>query len=1335
MVTLLALGTLSHSHTWYVISSSNQHCPDVATCHKLSFYFENATKYFQPNTAFIFMTGKHILNLTQPIVISNMNNLILTGQKGDHHIPTIQCAKDTFGFTFKNISSIVVSTLQITNCGPSIHDSAITITSTKMARLSNLFVVKTQGIGVKLQDVDEVVISSSYFADNGLGVKNCSLESIKWWNSIHITFDDSRKVKYNISETIFKGNSQFEQIGGGLFINTINTLSTSVYIKGCQFRGINGCLVSGANITITEYNQSALVEISDSLFSNNRRIDVPNSNANTEIIGGALKIMTKQTVTYRYGVSHKIMLHNSSFLYNRASYCAGVGIIFSSINIPGTVVVKECHFISNIGEKRNGGMCIIPMDDITMLGPKYVISVSDSVFRLNEGPVGAALFIWPIWNGNYTLDVSLKSCSFEFNKIIDSNEQEAGIVSMWLSPRGNVTHSVTSVSTIFVSDCSFVSNLVGPGLCFTDTDLGSTERVLSIIVNRSTFINNTASLQSTGMIVNFTNTLLNFTASDCLFQNNTGSSPVIYIKHKLSFMTTVSPPDIMLTNVTVQTSKYMVESVRLVCEIFLIEITFTNVTIKDNEAAGMSNLNCALKFRGHNIIANNKTPFGGGGLTVNGTGYAYTHIIDSAVIFQNNTALLGGALYSSDETLTHTSLQVPCTFISLNAIFINDTATIGHNLYGGIMTQCVTGLQRLGVKTFYLSSKCEELPHSILQNNLSISSNPYSVYLCNVNDNTLLNNTNTSVSVFPGQSFNVSLVTTGYCESISPGPLKISSSSGIKVVADIQSEHTSNVCKMLYYTATGNGSKGNVTISTYTADQPSFVIPKHFTVMIHFSTCPYGMEVSGNGVCECNQVLSAIHVHCNISKWPYPILKSSGNNAWLAYNKGSNCTVVISDCPFDYCTIDSDVYFNLNDSTDRQCAYNRTGTLCGQCQEGLSLMLGSNACYKCTNTYLFLLMAFIIAGIVLVSCLITFNMTVSVGTINGLLFYVNIIKLNEAVFFPNGSIPVISHFISWMNLDFGFEVCFFNGLNGYWKTWLQFVFPFYVWLIAILIIIISRKSIRISQYLCSNIISVLATLILMSFTKILRNVTNALAVTKLHCDKYQEFVWSIDGNVNYMSIRHLVLVIFSSIILFIAVMYTSIIFFSQWLQRYSGKFCCSFSLFRLQPFLDAYTGPYRDKHRYWSGLLLLIRLALTFIFTFTSGSMKYLNNYCILLIEVVLILSFLSTEIYQSNINSLLERFFHINLSVLCLINSVMCQSGFQSYTSSITIVSIAISMLVFSTAVTQKMCSKCCEKKECAETVSSEVQPLLGQPSNVNDCSTYDVVVRQRDPIIFDLN
>ena len=130
---------------------------------------------------------------------------------------------------------------------------------------------------------------------------------------------------------------------------------------------------------------------------------------------------------------------------------------------------------------------------------------------------------------------------------------------------------------------------------------------------------------------------------------------------------------------------------------------------------------------------------------------------------------------------------------------------------------------------------------------------------------------------------------------------------------------------------------------------------------------------------------------------------------------------------------------------DSQCAFNRASILRDGCQKGLSLALGSSQCLPCSNTYLTLLIPFTIAGFALVFFLTFLDLTVSQGTTNGLIFNVNIVKANEAVFFPPGDTNILTVFISWLNLDLGIETCFVDGLNGYWKTWLQFVFPVYIW--------------------------------------------------------------------------------------------------------------------------------------------------------------------------------------------------------------------------------------------------------------------------------------------------
>ena len=44
---------------------------------------------------------------------------------------------------------------------------------------------------------------------------------------------------------------------------------------------------------------------------------------------------------------------------------------------------------------------------------------------------------------------------------------------------------------------------------------------------------------------------------------------------------------------------------------------------------------------------------------------------------------------------------------------------------------------------------------------------------------------------------------------------------------------------------------------------------------------------------------------------------------------------------------------------------------------------------------------------------------------------------------------ILTVFIAWVNLDFGFETCFYDRMDGYAKTWLQLVFPSHIILLTI----------------------------------------------------------------------------------------------------------------------------------------------------------------------------------------------------------------------------------------------------------------------------------------------
>ena len=63
--------------------------------------------------------------------------------------------------------------------------------------------------------------------------------------------------------------------------------------------------------------------------------------------------------------------------------------------------------------------------------------------------------------------------------------------------------------------------------------------------------------------------------------------------------------------------------------------------------------------------------------------------------------------------------------------------------------------------------------------------------------------------------------------------------------------------------------------------------------------------------------------------------------------------------------------------------------------------------------------------------------------------------------------------IAWLNLDFGIEACFFDGMDAYSKRWLQYVFPAYLWLLVGLMILISNFLHKFARLLGNNPVSVL----------------------------------------------------------------------------------------------------------------------------------------------------------------------------------------------------------------------------------------------------------------------
>jgi len=272
-------------------------------------------------------------------------------------------------------------------------------------------------------------------------------------------------------------------------------------------------------------------------------------------------------------------------------------------------------------------------------------------------------------------------------------------------------------------------------------------------------------------------------------------------------------------------------------------------------------------------------------------------------------------------------------------------------------------------------------------------------------------------------------------------------------------------------------------------------------------SCPPGFshsKMENSCVCDPRLAKYTDEHKCTITNGVGSITRDSDRKFWVGYDDHSHELILNSLCPFDYC-VSQAVNFSLN-NTDMQCAKYRTHLLCGACENGYSLVLGTSDCKQCTNSHLILLIPFAVMGVALVLLLVC-KLTVATGTLSGLVFYANIVGANRTIFLPEESTDAFSIFIAWINLDFGIETCFYDGMDAYSKTWLQFVFPAYIWVLVGLMIVISHFSHRFANLLGSNPVSVLATLILLSYAKILRTLIGAFYITHLEYPTHNRSVW------------------------------------------------------------------------------------------------------------------------------------------------------------------------------------------------------------------------------------
>ena len=112
------------------------------------------------------------------------------------------------------------------------------------------------------------------------------------------------------------------------------------------------------------------------------------------------------------------------------------------------------------------------------------------------------------------------------------------------------------------------------------------------------------------------------------------------------------------------------------------------------------------------------------------------------------------------------------------------------------------------------------------------------------------------------------------------------------------------------------------------------------------------------------------------------------------------------------------------------------------------------------------------------------------------------------------------------------------------------------------------------------------------------NLIHSTVITISSAGSQEDVVWLLDGDIKYLDRTHIPLFLVTLMILILAIAYKIMIFSWQWVIRLPKKWTNNQ---KLNSLIKTYQAPFNDRHRYWTGLLLLLRLLLTLILSFTAS--------------------------------------------------------------------------------------------------------------------------------------
>ena len=376
------------------------------------------------------------------------------------------------------------------------------------------------------------------------------------------------------------------------------------------------------------------------------------------------------------------------------------------------------------------------------------------------------------------------------------------------------------------------------------------------------------------------------------------------------------------------------------------------------------------------------------------------------LLFSANVAYeYGGAVYVADDTNSGTcsslspdkySALTECSFQMLALYDTTDNdmivykvinfeenyapQTLGSSIFGGLLDRCTISpfdVVQIKNKTQIVDGFTHLRAISTINNFSTVSFHAVKTCFCkdgkpNCNYGLQL----TRVNAMKGRLFYVSLIAVDHVNHPVNATIRSSLYSIFGGLGENQTaQKTSESCTDLWFRVFSPHPSEQLVLYADGPCRDAQISKGEIHIDFLPCTCPAGFQPNETTRCSCvcDPKLSKFITVCHEEN---RTLERTGT-FWIdfIYSEESDREVeylIYPRCPLNYChppTMKVYIYLDLEDTSDTQCNFNRSGTLCGRCQAGLSMSLASSRCIQCSkrwSAYLVMIILFyLFAGIVL----------------------------------------------------------------------------------------------------------------------------------------------------------------------------------------------------------------------------------------------------------------------------------------------------------------------------------------------------------------------------------